>query len=90
MTDWKKKSLTSLKKAKTSLEKIIKMIEEDKYCVDVIQQNLAVIWLVKSANQSLLEWHLTCCFVNAAKANDEKRIWEMTQEILKIVKTANK
>jgi len=90
MINWKKKSIISLKKAKTSLEKIIKMVEEDKYCVDVIQQNLAVIWLVKSANQTLLEWHLSCCFVSAARANDEKRIWEMTQEILKIVKTANK
>jgi len=90
MTDWKKKALTSLKKAKTSLKKIINMVEDDVYCVDIIQQNLAVIWLVKSANQKLLEWHLLCCFVSAVKESDEKRIWEMTQEILNIVKTASK
>jgi len=90
MTESKKKSLIALKKAKTSIEKIISMIEDDKYCIDVIQQNLAVIWLVKASNQKLLEWHLWCCFVDAAKNNDEKRIWEMTDEILKIIKTANK
>jgi DNA-binding FrmR family transcriptional regulator len=38
-----KKSLIALKKAKTSLEKVIQMIEDDKYCIDIIQQNLAVI-----------------------------------------------
>jgi DNA-binding FrmR family transcriptional regulator len=37
------KSLIALKKAKTSLEKIITMMEEKKYCIDIIQQNLAVI-----------------------------------------------
>jgi DNA-binding FrmR family transcriptional regulator len=35
--------LVSLKKAKSSLEKIITMTEGDEYCIDVIQQNLAVI-----------------------------------------------
>jgi len=37
------KNLIALKKAKTSLEKIIQMIEKDQYCINIIQQNLAVI-----------------------------------------------
>jgi DNA-binding FrmR family transcriptional regulator len=31
------------------------MIEEEKYCIDIIQQNLAVIGLLKSVNIKLLE-----------------------------------
>ncbi len=81
-------ALVWLKKAKTSIENIINMIESDKYCIDIIQQNLAVIWLLKSANIKLLEWHLSCCFVNAAKDNDEQRLEEMIGEVLTIVKTA--
>jgi DNA-binding FrmR family transcriptional regulator len=38
-----KQALISLKKARTSLNNIIDMIEDDKYCIDIIQQNLAVI-----------------------------------------------
>jgi len=53
-----KKTLIGLKKARTLLEKIIKMSEDDKYCIDIIQQNLAVIGLIKSANITLLESHL--------------------------------
>ncbi len=83
-----KQALIWLKKAKTSIENIIDMIENDKYCIDIIQQNLAVIWLIKSVNIKLLEWHLSCCFVNAAKNNDEKRLEEMIGEVLTIVKTA--
>jgi CsoR family transcriptional regulator, copper-sensing transcriptional repressor len=37
------KVLIGLKKARTSLDKIIKMVEDDKYCIDIIQQDLAVI-----------------------------------------------
>jgi len=82
------KVLISLKKSRTLLDKVIKMVEEDKYCIDIIQQNLAIIWLLKSTNLNLLEWHLWCCFVNAAKANDSEKMNEMIQEILTIVKTA--
>lgn len=86
----KKKSITSLKKAKTSLDKIIQMIESDEYCIDIIQQNLSVIWLVKSANQKLLEDHLNCCFVNAVKSNDKKNVDKKIEEILKILQINKK
>lgn len=83
-----KKTITSLKKARTLLDKIITMAENDQYCIDVIQQNLAVIWLLKSTNLQLLEGHLSCCFVDAIKSDNKKRQHEMIQEILTIVKTA--
>ncbi len=82
------KSLIALKKARTSLDKIINMIETDQYCIKVIQQNLAVIGLLKSVNLSVLEWHLWSCFVNAAKSNNNKQMEEMIKEVLTIVKTA--
>jgi DNA-binding FrmR family transcriptional regulator len=43
MKESKKQALIGLKKAKTSLENTIDMIENEKYCIDVIQQTLAVI-----------------------------------------------
>lgn len=49
------KNLIALKKAKSLLEKIITMVETDKYCIDIVQQNLAVIGLVKNINLQLLD-----------------------------------
>jgi len=54
----KKKALISLKKAKTSLWKIIEMVEKNEYCWDIMVQNLAVIWLLKSSNSKLFETFL--------------------------------
>lgn len=88
MNQNRKHALIGLKKARTSLDNIINMIEDDKYCIDVIQQNLAVIWLIKSSNLRLLEKHLWSCFLTAAKSNDTEKMDEMILELLTIVKTA--
>lgn len=84
----KKKQLIALKKARTLLDKIITMEEDGIYCINIIQQNLAVIGLLKNVNLQLLDWHLHHCFINAVKSWNEKRLEEMTQELLKIVKVA--
>ena len=84
----KDKTIIALKKAQSLLQKILKMLEEDKYCIDIIQQNLAVIGLIKSANLQLLEGHVNCCVKNAAKQKNTKKLDEMMDELLKIMKTA--
>jgi len=89
-TDSKKEILINLKKAQSLLNKIIKMNEEGAYCIDIMQQNLAVIGLLKSAHQMLMEGHLNSCFKNAMASKNEKRKQEMINEILKVTKLANK
>jgi len=81
-----KKVLISLKKAQSHLKKVIDMVENEKYCIDILQQNLAVIGLLKSASNNILEKHLHSCFANAMKGTNEKRKKEMIEEILKINK----
>jgi DNA-binding FrmR family transcriptional regulator len=83
-------ALISIKKAKSLLEKITNMIENDEYCIDIMQQNLAVIGLLKSAHQQLMENHLHSCFSNAMASKQEKRKTEMVEEILKVTKMVNK
>jgi len=84
------KTIINFKKARTHVDKIIKMIEDGEYCIDVMQQNLAVIGLLKSAHQMLMEGHLNTCFKNAMKTNNEERKQKMILEILKVSKLANK
>jgi DNA-binding FrmR family transcriptional regulator len=88
MTHNKEKTIIALKKAQTLMAKVMQMAEDDKYCVDIIQQNLAIIGLLKSANLSLLEGHMDHCVKNAAKANDSKRLNEMMAEMVTIMKIA--
>jgi len=82
--------LINFKKAQSSIAKIIEMIEGDEYCISIMQQNLAVIGLLKSAHQMLLENHLNTCFKKAIGSNNDKKKKEMTEEILKVTKLFNK
>jgi len=86
----KERTVINFKKAQSLIIKINKMIEEDKYCIDIMQQNLAVIGLLKSAHQMLMENHLNTCFKKAMDSSNEKKKQEMIQEILKVSKLLNK
>ena len=82
--------LINLKKVHGHTLKIIKMLEDEKYCVDIMQQNLAVIGLLKSVHQKLMENHLNTCFKKAFESKNEKKKQEMIDEILKVTKLFNK
>ncbi len=86
----KEKTLINFKKAHSLLKRIIDMVEKDEYCIDIMQQNLAAIGLLKSANQLLMEGHLNDCFKKAMAAGSEKRKLEMIQEILQVTKLSSK
>ncbi len=90
MSTQKKKILINFKKSHSSIAKIIEMVEKDEYCINVMQQNLAVIGLLKSAHQMLMEGHLKTCFKGAIATKNERRKKEMTKEILKVTKLFNK
>ena len=90
MPDQKKKTLIGLKKAQSLLGKIIEMVDENEYCIDIMQQNMAVIGLLKSANQQLMENHLKTCFSRAMKSRNLKRQKEMINEILRVEKLSSK
>jgi DNA-binding FrmR family transcriptional regulator len=83
-------ALINFKKAQSLVSKIVQMVEANEYCINIMQQNLAVIGLLRSAHQMLMENHLNACFKTAVTAKNKKRKQEMVQEILKVTKLANK
>jgi len=88
MSHNKEKVIIAMKKAKTSLDKVVKMIEENKYCIDVIQQSLAVIGLLKAANISILEGHINNCIKNACMKKNKKDIEEKMSELVRVLQLA--
>jgi len=86
----KEKTLVSFKKARGLLKKIAQMVEKDEYCIDIMQQNLAVIGLLRAAHQTLMKNHLKSCFKKAMQSKNEKRKQEMVEEILKTTRLFSK
>jgi DNA-binding FrmR family transcriptional regulator len=90
MTQQKEKTLINFKKAGSLLQKITEMTENGEYCINIMQQNLAVIGLLRSANEMLMENHLNTCFKMAMAAKNDKKKKQMTEEILKVTNLFNK
>lgn len=90
MQEQKKKALLNFKKACGHCDKIIGMIEKDEYCIDIMQQNLAVIGLLKSAHQMLMEGHLKGCVKTAMDTKNGAKKKKMIEEVLQVTKLYNK
>ena len=81
----KAKALKLARQAQGTLEKVIKMIEADAYCPEVIQQADSVAGLLRSVKRELLAGHLDTCAVAKLKANKQEAI----DELMKIYKLSN-
>ncbi len=69
-----------LKIAKGHLEKVIRMMGEDAYCIDVMHQMQAVESGLKETGNLLLENHLKSCVADAIKkGNADESISEIMQ-----------
>lgn len=75
-----------LKTAKGQIEGILKMIEEDRYCIDISNQLLAVESLIKKANQEVLKAHMIHCVAEAVEENKAQKIEEVLGIIEKLTK----
>ncbi|KNZ41036.1 metal-sensing transcriptional repressor [Acetobacterium bakii] len=57
--------LNLLKTARGQIDGIIKMIDDDRYCIDISKQVLAVQALLKKTNLEILKKHMNHCVKTA-------------------------
>ena len=74
-----RKALDLLKTARGQVEGIVKMVEEDRYCIDVAKQVYATIALLKKANLVILRQHMNTCVKDAVRTrNAGEKLDEIT------------
>lgn len=67
-----------LKTARGQIDGILKMVEEDRYCVEISHQIMASQAILKRANKEILASHMTHCVHDAIKHQQaDKKIDEM-------------
>jgi DNA-binding FrmR family transcriptional regulator len=76
------RALGHLKTVRGQIDGIIRMVEGDRYCIDVSNQISASIALLKKANLIILKQHMNTCVADAAKAKNGK---EKIDEISKLL-----
>ena len=83
----KKQVLNLLKTSKGQIEGIIKMLESDRYCVDVSKQILSVQALLKKANLKIIDQHIKHCVKQAfTEGHGDEKVDEIIELIDKYAK----
>ena len=76
-----------LKTARGQLDGILKMVEEDRYCLDVSNQLMATQSILGKANAAVLQAHMAHCVREAVAAGDaEEKLEELTALLEKLAK----
>ena len=88
----KSKIIRLLKTVKGQIEGLIKMVEDDRYCIDISTQGLASQSLLKRVNLEILKAHFSHCVKKSFESGSEKekdeKLEEMTNILEKLLKNS--
>ena len=88
--DDKEQYLQRMKRIEGQARGIAKMIDEEKYCIDILTQVSALTRALQGVATGLLDDHLKHCVLSAAKLSDEaamEKIKEATDAINRLVRS---
>jgi DNA-binding FrmR family transcriptional regulator len=81
----KRAVLTRLRRIEGQVRGLQKMVEEERYCADVLMQVSSVQEALRGVSRSLLHNHLKHCAAQAIRSSDPKRANAMYEELLDLV-----
>lgn len=64
----------------------LRMVEEGRYCIDIIHQNEAVIAALRKVNEIILKNHLDTCVTEAIRGKSEKEKERVFGELMEVYK----
>jgi len=83
-------TLKRLKTIEGHLKGIIRMVEEDAYCIDIIRQVQAVEAALNKVSAQILEGHLNSCVITAVQGEDPAERQRVLKEVLEVFETSTK
>jgi DNA-binding FrmR family transcriptional regulator len=83
-------AIRRLKTVEGHLRGVIRMVEEDAYCIDVIRQIQAVEAALNKVSARILEDHLNSCVITAIQGTDKKERERVLKEITEVFEMSTK
>jgi len=71
-----------LRTARGQIDGILKMVEEDRYCMDISNQIMAAISILNKVNKEIVRAHMQTCVVDSIRAGGES---EKIDEIMALI-----
>jgi CsoR family transcriptional regulator, copper-sensing transcriptional repressor len=69
---------------------VVRMLEEDAYCIDIIKQTQAIEKAIDKLNALILEKHMNECVTTAIRSNQPEERERVIGELLQVFETSNK
>ncbi|NBK98782.1 MAG: transcriptional regulator [Erysipelotrichia bacterium] len=84
----RKQAIRYLKTVRGQIDGILKMIEDERYCIDISNQISASTALLKKANVEILQGHLNSCLITAIENHEnlDEKMNEIHDVLYKISK----
>jgi len=81
-----KETLNRLSRIAGQVEGVKRMVEEEKYCIDIVTQIQAARSALRSVEMKILEKHMQHCVSTAFKSGKQKEADEKMNELLRVMK----
>jgi DNA-binding FrmR family transcriptional regulator len=82
--EYKQDMINRLKSIEGHVRGIQRMLDEDAYCIDIMNQNLAVQRALEKVNSLILERHLQTCVTTAIQGDDPAERQRVITEIMNV------
>jgi DNA-binding FrmR family transcriptional regulator len=79
--------LKRLRRVEGQVRGISRMVEDDKYCIDILTQVSAATKALQSVALGLLDDHMGSCVVNAVGSEQDQKLKEASEAIARLVKS---
>ena len=82
--EYRRGIINRLKSIEGHVRGVQRMVDEDAYCIDILNQNLAVQRALEKVNSLILERHLQTCVTTAIKGDDPAERERVIAEIMSV------
>ncbi|RME18507.1 MAG: transcriptional regulator [Bdellovibrio sp.] len=84
------KQLNRLKRIEGQVRGLRRMVEEKRYCMDIVVQIKAIRAALRSVEMKIVEEHIHGCVLKAVKSSSDKKKKEILDEIIEFLKMSLK
>lgn len=87
MMDERKKAqaVSRLRRIEGQVRGIQKMVEEDRYCMDIVAQTRAVVSALRAVEDVIMENHMNTCVAEAFRSQDSAQQREKIDEVMSVL-----
>ena len=86
MDDRKKEQVAArLRRIEGQIRGIQKMVQEDRYCMDIVAQTRAVVSALRAVEDVIMENHMNTCVADAFRSSDPAEQREKIDEVMHVL-----